>query len=394
MWRPKSYQDVERAVGELSEAADLDFKRDVGASVKDLAKDAAAMSIEGGVIVIGMDERGGQATALTPVPLEGTPERIQQVVDSRVRPPVAVEIESIRESPDHQDGFVVVTVPASSLAPHMIDNKFPARSGTTTRWMDEAEVERLYQRRGAMLAQTADTTPLSGFTWPPGSSTGGRKGIGRMRLHVRPVALFQHPSSPWLRGPLREAVDRAQLSVVPDLIDVEREPSTFEELRPWKPRGSTGCVAGNAHEDFAVLKQQKLVAAIALHSGDLSYLTTMAVLSQDESFFCAYEQLWAAELIGQLSISGYYFEPIPSASLVRCDLELEGLEGCVSWRVSGGRSATEQMSKVTDTVYVTRGLFAARELAADPRDAARELLGPLLASFIDEGYDVIECLRR
>ena len=394
MWRPKTYQDVERAVGELSEAADLDFKRDVGASVKDLAKDVAAMSIEGGVIVIGMDEKAGQAIAPTPVPLAGTPERIQQVVDSRVRPPVAVEIESIRESPGDGDGFVVVMVPASSLAPHMIDNKFPARSGATTRWMDEVEVERLYQRRSAMLAQTADTKPLSGFAWPPNSSTGGRKGIGRMRLHIRPVAPIQHPSSPWLRGPLREAVKRAHRVVVPDLIDVQWEPSTFDWLNPWKPRGSTGWVAGKAHQDFAALKEHQLVAAIMLHSGDLSYLTTRAVLSQDESFFCAYEQIWAAELIGQLAISGHYFEAIPSASLLRCDLELEGFEGCVSWRVSGGRSYTDEMSKIADTAYVAQGLFTARGLAADPRDAARELLGPLLASFIDEGYDVIEGLHR
>jgi hypothetical protein len=120
----------------------------------------------------------------------------------------------------------------------------------------------------------------------------------------------------------------------------------------------------------------------------------MAVLSQDESFFCAYEQVWAADLIAQLSIAGHYFEQVPSASLLRCDLELEGLEGCVSWRVSSGSSYTDHMSQIADRLYVVQGLFAARELAADPRDAARQLLGPLLASFIDEGYDVIDRLHR
>lgn len=174
MWRPKTYQDVERAVGELSESAVLDFKRDVSGSVKDFAKDAAAMSIEGGVIVVGVDEAGGEATAVNPIPLDGTPERIQQVIDSRVRPPLAVEIEAIRESAGDADGFVVVTVPASSLAPHMVETRLPARSGATTRWMDEAEVDRLYQRRSAMLAQTMDVTRLSGFTWPAAKLRGYR----------------------------------------------------------------------------------------------------------------------------------------------------------------------------------------------------------------------------
>jgi hypothetical protein len=52
------------------------------------------------------------------------------------------------------------------------------------------------------------------------------------------------------------------------------------------------------------------------------------------------------------------------------------------------------MARISDTSYSMQGLFAARELASDPRNAVRHLLDPLFASFLDEGYDVAERLRQ
>ena len=89
MWRPSSYEDVERAIGVLKETATLDFKKALskGQGALDLAKDCAAMAIEGGSIVVGVAEDGAaRAASLEPIELAGAPERVQQVVDANVYP--------------------------------------------------------------------------------------------------------------------------------------------------------------------------------------------------------------------------------------------------------------------------------------------------------------------
>jgi len=88
MWLPRTYADVANAIGVLSEGPDLDFKlsHTSPADLRGLAKDVAAMSLEGGVIIIGVDEIGGEATAILPFPIGNRPEQIQQVIDARVRP--------------------------------------------------------------------------------------------------------------------------------------------------------------------------------------------------------------------------------------------------------------------------------------------------------------------
>jgi predicted HTH transcriptional regulator len=137
VWRPRSYADVLAAVGALEEAPDLVLLGDLAVNPKDLAKDAAAMSIDGGVIVIGVDETNGVASNATPIPLKGAPEKLAQVITSRVRPPLHFEIESLTKNQGDPDGFLVLEVPPSPWAPHMVENRFPARAGTTTRYLEE-----------------------------------------------------------------------------------------------------------------------------------------------------------------------------------------------------------------------------------------------------------------
>src|SRR5690242_19354846 len=76
----------------IVEDADMDFKRDLYANTDDgkrsLAQDVAAMAnTRGGVILLGVDEANGAASALTPVPLYDPEElRIRQVVAGLVAP--------------------------------------------------------------------------------------------------------------------------------------------------------------------------------------------------------------------------------------------------------------------------------------------------------------------
>jgi uridine phosphorylase len=55
-----------------------------------LAKDVASFSLDGGTILIGVDE-ATSPPSLTPVVLNGLPERVEQIAAMRVDEPVLVE---------------------------------------------------------------------------------------------------------------------------------------------------------------------------------------------------------------------------------------------------------------------------------------------------------------
>lgn len=145
----------------------LDAVGPAQASPQDLAKDVAAMSLEGGVIVIGVEERAGEATAVVPFPLAGRVEQIQQIIDARVRPTLSVRIEALRRRPGDADGVVVITIAPSRQAPHMVGDRYPARSGATTRCYSELEVAELYRRREALKEAASALSGLDDFVIPP-----------------------------------------------------------------------------------------------------------------------------------------------------------------------------------------------------------------------------------
>lgn len=124
------------AVGVVSESAELDFKSSLGSN-EELAKDVAAMTVDSGVIVIGIAETNGLASSITPIALTGAAERIQQVVDSRIRPAPPVELEVLRQAPTDTEGLIVIEVSASRFAPHYT-NENPSALGTRDRLHERA----------------------------------------------------------------------------------------------------------------------------------------------------------------------------------------------------------------------------------------------------------------
>lgn len=139
----------------VPEGDDLDFKRAHHEDPDELAKDVAAFANSGGgVLVLGVADDKGCASAATPVAVGDPIQRhIQQVMASRIRPFVhGVELRAIPTAqPGH--GFLVVIVPESSQAPHAVVDpaggnlRYPVRAGTTTRWLPEHELSTRYADR-------------------------------------------------------------------------------------------------------------------------------------------------------------------------------------------------------------------------------------------------------
>jgi hypothetical protein len=118
----------------VPESPELDFKRDPPGDPGQVAKDIAAMSANGGVLLYGVDEDRdrGVAAALRPIPRKGTEERLRLIASTRISPALSIETAFIECPGEPGTGVSVVTVPPSANAPHYAGGRFPVRSGGTT----------------------------------------------------------------------------------------------------------------------------------------------------------------------------------------------------------------------------------------------------------------------
>lgn len=174
IWSPTSEDEIRRAAanGLLAETHYLDLKRELPAGDsgnRGLAKDIAAFALDGGTILIGVDE-DTTPPSITPVDLAGLPERVEQIAGMRVQEGVVVSTVAIETPPGSGQGVLVVRVPASPRAPHMADGKYYGRGDKTNRPLSHPEVLTLHQRQLAhqqdILAIARDEltklTPVSG----------------------------------------------------------------------------------------------------------------------------------------------------------------------------------------------------------------------------------------
>lgn len=115
-------------------------------SVKvELARDMAQFAIDGGTLVVGVaEDKATKSFSLSPGPLgKGIVEQIEQIAQTRCQPPLPIQVRELPTGDDPGQGFLVITVPPSTRAPHMVDGKYPARGETTRRYLTDTEVRLL-----------------------------------------------------------------------------------------------------------------------------------------------------------------------------------------------------------------------------------------------------------
>lgn len=164
-WPPTTESELELAisVGSLTEKHRVELKRQLNSGPKDnteLARDIASFAVDGGLIFIGVDEHIGTPGPPTiyPIPLD-IRERIEQVARSRIDPPLTVETIEIPAGPEPSKGVVVVVIPGSPDAPHMVEGEYFGRADSHKFRMGDAEVRRLHEvgvRRMRSLADALD----------------------------------------------------------------------------------------------------------------------------------------------------------------------------------------------------------------------------------------------
>ncbi|MFI9388941.1 helix-turn-helix domain-containing protein [Kutzneria sp. NPDC052558] len=168
-WQPRTIADVQAVLndGLLAERHWLDAKREINASAagkkdvrKELARDLASFANDGGMLIIGIDEDKQAGTfTLAPQSLDGVPEMIEQVVGHHCDPPLFVQCHRIVDPDDPgglNRGVLIVEVPPSPLAPHMVDGKYHGRGDTVKRVLPDGEIARLHAVRRARQVTTQE----------------------------------------------------------------------------------------------------------------------------------------------------------------------------------------------------------------------------------------------
>ena len=165
VWIPPDTETIQRATadGSLEETHSFDGKREMpstdGKRV-DLACDVCAMTVDGGVLLYGVDEdEAGRLVVDTPIDLGGAAERVDQIVQTGIAEVPLIRTRRYELPDDPSRGYLAVIVPRSARAPHMVivkgRNRYYARGEKGHRVLGEAEVARLYARRGAWSVSDA-----------------------------------------------------------------------------------------------------------------------------------------------------------------------------------------------------------------------------------------------
>jgi hypothetical protein len=146
-WPPRTEEQLQRAAddGLLVESHTLYLKRQLGSDNKKTAADLAAFSVDGGIIIVGVDET--EPPTLNALNLKGLGERVEQIGLSTVDEPVQVTTYDIGSAADPTVGYLVVEVPVSGRAPHMVDGRYYSRGDKTNIVLSDAEVMRWHDRK-------------------------------------------------------------------------------------------------------------------------------------------------------------------------------------------------------------------------------------------------------
>ncbi|MFG1849572.1 AlbA family DNA-binding domain-containing protein [Micromonospora carbonacea] len=152
MWRPRAWQDIVDAAagGLLDESRWVDLKRELKPGRpgnNDLAVDIAAMSLEGGLLLYGIVDHESRAGQVVGVELAGLADRVDQVARMKVHP--AAQVRSVEISDPDRPGWgcLLVIVPPSARAPHMVDNVYYGRGDRANHKLSDQEVRQALNTR-------------------------------------------------------------------------------------------------------------------------------------------------------------------------------------------------------------------------------------------------------
>jgi hypothetical protein len=124
----------------------------------ELARDLASLAERGGYLIFGVDEdKQNHSFTVVDMPLPAQLDQaIDQVARTLITPPLLVTPTLLTNPANPGYGLMLVEVPESPDAPHMVDGVYYGRSETGKVKLSDERVEYLISRRGRTEARLAD----------------------------------------------------------------------------------------------------------------------------------------------------------------------------------------------------------------------------------------------
>jgi len=136
----------------------------------ELAQDLASFAVDGGLLVIGVEDHNSRAGKVCGVELAKLADRVDQVARDKVRPSLAVRCIEVPDPARPGWGCLLVHVPPSAEAPHMVDYIYYGRGDRANVRLGDEQVRAIIEsrRRGrldvaAELLRMVDDDPIPGI---------------------------------------------------------------------------------------------------------------------------------------------------------------------------------------------------------------------------------------
>jgi Schlafen, AlbA_2 len=173
---PAGWSDVVEAAadGLLDESHWVDLKQELPAGKRthntELAQDLASFAVDGGLLVIGVEDHNSRAGKVCGVELAKLADRVDQVARGKVRPSLVVRSHEVPDPDRPGWGCLLVHVPPSAEAPHMVDYVYYGRGDRANVRLGDEQVRVILEGRqrgrldvAAELLRMADDDPIPGI---------------------------------------------------------------------------------------------------------------------------------------------------------------------------------------------------------------------------------------
>jgi hypothetical protein len=399
MWMPATEQEILAAIeaGDLIETASFDTKvslPDKGKS-KNLAIDVAAMASDGGTLLYGVGEgENGRPAVPQPFGLAGARERVNQIVRSSISEPPDIRVREIPTVNDPAVGYLVVAVPPSPRAPHMVtvgkEFRYYGRSDTGNVPLTEGEVARLYERRqrweidrGILLDEAISRAPIA-----PDNS------FAYLHLVARPVVPDemlldrakgdQHIAN-FLDGLFAAAVSE---DIWPRTCGGKGYSPDLADSNPFDLRTDGWTTSRGLGEDWQRFRDPGDVLQFVIGLDGVGRLFCGgAARKSNDGRLLLIENLLAGLTTRFLCVMGGLYAAAAYLGQVDIGLAVTGLEGALSFRMSDNLVARYHLQPYDRAEYCSTERFAASTLGNVPQSVAQRLILHLIRVVTRDRYD-------
>jgi hypothetical protein len=150
----------------------VDLKRELPAGKRthntELAQDLASLAVDGGLLVVGIEDHDSRAGKVCGVELARLADRVDQVARDKVRPSLVVRSHEVPDPDRPGWGCLLVRVPPSAEAPHMVDYVYYGRGDRANVRLSDEQVRAIIEDRRrsrtdvlAELRQMVEDDPIT-----------------------------------------------------------------------------------------------------------------------------------------------------------------------------------------------------------------------------------------